>query len=218
VRNYTIGDVFSRYQAARGKNVFHPFGFDAFGLPAENAAIKRGIHPAEWTHGNIANMISQLRRMGYSYDWGHTLNTCDPEYYRWNQWLFLKFYERGLAYKKKSLLNWCPQDKTVLANEQVLNGACERCGTPVVKRELSQWFFRITDYADRLLASRGYRDAEELDWPQHRRADQIRSRRAVRRRNPAGVHHAPGHALRRHLYGPGAGTPAGGARGGSLPG
>jgi leucyl-tRNA synthetase len=160
VRNYTIGDVFSRYQAARGKNVFHPFGFDAFGLPAENAAIKRGIHPAEWTHGNIANMISQLRRMGYSYDWGHTLNTCDPEYYRWNQWLFLKFYERGLAYKKKSLLNWCPQDKTVLANEQVLNGACERCGTPVVKRELSQWFFRITDYADRLLENH-----PQLNWP-----------------------------------------------------
>lgn len=161
VRNYTIGDVFARYQTARGKNVFHPFGFDAFGLPAENAAIKRGIHPAQWTHGNIANMTSQLKRMGYSYDWDHTLNTCDPEYYRWNQWLFLKFFERGLAYKKRSLLNWCPQDKTVLANEQVLNGACERCGTPVVKRELSQWFFRITDYADRLLENHS-----QLNWPQ----------------------------------------------------
>ncbi|HEY3414690.1 MAG TPA: leucine--tRNA ligase [Armatimonadota bacterium] len=161
VRNYTIGDVFARYQTARGKNVFHPFGFDAFGLPAENAAIKRNVHPAEWTHANIAHMTSQLKRMGYSYDWDHTLNTCDPEYYRWNQCLFLKFHERGLAYKKKSLLNWCPQDKTVLANEQVLNGCCERCGTPVVKRELSQWFFRITDYADRLLENHA-----QLDWPQ----------------------------------------------------
>jgi leucyl-tRNA synthetase len=160
VRNYTIGDVWARYQAARGKNVFHPFGFDAFGLPAENAAIKRGVPPAEWTRANIANMTAQLKRMGYSYDWDKTLNTCDPEYYRWNQWLFLKFYERGLAYKKRSLLNWCPTDKTVLANEQVVNGACERCGTPVVKRELSQWFFKITDYADRLLQNHA-----QLDWP-----------------------------------------------------
>jgi leucyl-tRNA synthetase len=161
VRNYTIGDVYARYQAAKGRNVFHPFGFDAFGLPAENAAIKRGIHPAEWTLANIANMTSQLKRMGYAYDWSHTLNTCDPEYYRWNQWIFLKFLERGLAFKKRSFLNWCPQDKTVLANEQVTNGVCERCGTPVVKREMEQWFFRITDYADRLLENHA-----QLDWPQ----------------------------------------------------
>ncbi|HEY3268290.1 MAG TPA: leucine--tRNA ligase [Armatimonadota bacterium] len=161
VRNYTIGDTFARYQTARGRNVFHPFGFDAFGLPAENAAIKRGIPPADWTYSNIANMTGQLKRLGYSYDWDHTLNTCDPEYYRWNQWLFLKFFERGLAYKKRSYLNWCPEDQTVLANEQVVNGACERCGTPVVKRELSQWFFKITDYADRLLDNHS-----QLDWPQ----------------------------------------------------
>lgn len=161
VRNYTIGDVYARYQAARGRNVFHPFGFDAFGLPAENAAIKRGIHPAEWTYANIAKMTGQLKRMGYAYDWSNTLNTCDPEYYRWNQWLFLKFFDRGLAYRKKSYLNWCPEDKTVLANEQVVNGACERCGTPVIKRELEQWFFRITEYADRLLDNH-----PTLDWPQ----------------------------------------------------
>lgn len=161
VRNYTIGDVWARYRAARGKNVFHPFGFDAFGLPAENAAIKRGVPPAEWTLHNIENMTAQLKRMGFSYDWSKTLNTCDPAYYRWNQWLFLKFQERGLAYKKLSYLNWCPTDKTVLANEQVVNGACERCGTPVVKREMSQWFFKITDYADRLLQNH-----DQLDWPQ----------------------------------------------------
>lgn len=160
VRNYTIGDVWARYRSARGANVFHPFGFDAFGLPAENAAIQRGIHPAEWTYSNIANMTGQLKRMGFSLDWDHTLNTCDPEYYRWNQWLFLKFYERGLAYKKTGLLNWCPTDNTVLANEQVQDGKCERCGTPVVKREMSQWFFRITDYADRLLENHA-----QLDWP-----------------------------------------------------
>ncbi len=161
VRNYTIGDVYSRYRAARGRAVFHPFGFDAFGLPAENAAIKRGIPPADWTYANIRKMTGQLKALGYSYDWDHTLNTCDPEYYRWNQWLFLRFYERGLAYRKRSLINWCPNDQTALANEQVVNGACERCGTLVQKRELEQWFFKITDYADRLLENHPL-----LDWPQ----------------------------------------------------
>ncbi|OPZ86668.1 MAG: Leucine--tRNA ligase [bacterium ADurb.Bin429] len=161
LRNYTIGDVVSRYQMHRGFNVMHPTGFDAFGLPAENAAIKRGIHPREWTYKNIANMESQFRAMGYSYDWSREVITCDPAYYRWNQWFFIQFYKAGLAYKKKSPVNWCPECQTALANEQVVNAACERCGTAVVKRMMEQWYFRITDYADRLLEGHA-----KLDWPE----------------------------------------------------
>jgi leucyl-tRNA synthetase len=158
---YSGGDAVARFAAMRGHNVLHPVGWDAFGLPAENAAIKRGIHPKEWTYANIDQQARSFRRMGMSFDWTRRLNTSDPEYYRWTQWLFLRLFERGLAYRKNAPVNWCPKDATVLANEQVINGACERCGTPVVRRDLTQWFFKITDYAQRLLD-----DMESLDWPE----------------------------------------------------
>ncbi|MBW7956730.1 MAG: leucine--tRNA ligase [Deltaproteobacteria bacterium] len=151
VRNYSIGDVVARFLMMKGRSVLHPMGWDAFGLPAENAAIQHGIHPAKWTYENIANMRVQLKRMGLSYDWEREVATCSPEYYRWNQWLFLKLFEKGLAYKRRSSVNWCPECSTVLANEQVEDGRCWRCGTLVETRELEQWFFRITAYAEELL-------------------------------------------------------------------
>lgn len=151
VRNYTIGDVIARYKLMRGFSVLHPMGWDAFGLPAENAAIKEGEHPAAWTYANIAYMKEQLRRMGFSYDWERELATCDPEYYRWEQKFFIEMFERKLAYKKKALLNWCPSCKTVLANEQVEGGSCWRCENPVTAREMDQWFLKTTEYADELL-------------------------------------------------------------------
>ena len=135
----------------RGYNVLHPFGWDAFGLPAENAAIKDGIHPEASTRGNIAHMKGQLQRLGISYAWQRELATCDPEYYKWNQWLFIRMFERGLAYRRRSSVNWCSSCGTVLANEQVVDAGCWRCGTPVEMRELEQWFFRITAFADELL-------------------------------------------------------------------
>ena len=140
----------------------HPIGWDAFGLPAENAAIKRGVDPAAWTYENIATQKSSMRRYACSFDWDRVLNTCDPEFYRWNQWFFLRLLEKGLAYRKPSQVNWCPKDQTVLANEQVVGGLCERCDTPVTKKKLTQWYFRITEYADRLLD-----DMEQLEgsWP-----------------------------------------------------
>jgi leucyl-tRNA synthetase len=151
VRNYIIGDVMARTKRMRGYNVLHPFGWDAFGLPAENAAIKNGIHPEVSTRSNIAHMKGQLQRLGISYAWEREFATCDPDYYRWNQWLFIRMFEKGLAYRRKSSVNWCPKDNTVLANEQVVDGGCWRCGTPVETRDLEQWFFRITAYADELL-------------------------------------------------------------------
>ncbi|WP_447975403.1 leucine--tRNA ligase [Nitrospira sp. Kam-Ns4a] len=151
VRNYAIGDVIARYKRMRGFNVLHPMGWDAFGLPAENAAIERGVHPHQWTQDNITYMRTQLRRLGLSYDWDREVATCQPDYYRWNQWFFLKMYERGLAYRKRSPVNWCPSCETVLANEQVEEGACWRCGATVIQKELEQWFFRITAYAEELL-------------------------------------------------------------------
>jgi leucyl-tRNA synthetase len=151
VRNYSIGDVLARFLHMRGSNVLHPMGWDAFGLPAENAAIENRIHPAKWTYANIAEMKAQLKQMGFSYDWTREIASCDPEYYQWNQWIFLKMWERGLAYRKKSLVNWCNTDQTVLANEQVVEGLCWRCSTPVTQKELEQWFLRITAYADELL-------------------------------------------------------------------
>ncbi len=151
VRNYIIGDVMARTRRMRGFNVLHPFGWDAFGLPAENAAIKSGIHPEVSTLGNIEHMKGQLKRLGISYAWDRELATCTPDYYKWNQWLFIRMYERGLAYRRRSTVNWCPVDLTVLANEQVVDGACWRCGTAVVQRDLEQWFLRITHYADELL-------------------------------------------------------------------
>jgi len=151
VRNYIIGDVMARMKRMRGYNVLHPFGWDAFGLPAENAAIKGGIHPEVSTRSNIAHMKGQLQRLGISYAWERELATCDPEYYKWNQWLFIRMFEKGLAYRRRSSVNWCPSCQTVLANEQVVDGGCWRCGTPVETRDLEQWFFRITAYADELL-------------------------------------------------------------------
>ena len=149
-RNYILGDVLYRFFRMRGRVSLNPMGWDAFGLPAENAAIKRGIHPREWTLANIQRMKLQFARWGILYDWSKEVASCEPDYYRWNQWLFLKLYEKGLAYRGKAPVNWCPQDLTVLANEQVVDGRCERCGAEVVQKELEQWFFRITDYADRL--------------------------------------------------------------------
>ena len=162
VRNYIIGDVMARTKRMRGFNVLHPFGWDAFGLPAENAAIKSGIHPEESTRANIAHMKGQLQRLGISYAWERELATCDPEYYKWNQWLFIRMFERGLAYRRRSSVNWCPSCKTVLANEQVVDGGCWRCGTPVETRDLEQWFFRITAYADELLNE----TTELTQWPE----------------------------------------------------
>jgi leucyl-tRNA synthetase len=151
VRNYTIGDVVARYKRMQGKNVLHPMGWDAFGMPAENAAIANNSHPAAWTYANIDNMRAQLQRLGFSYDWDREIATCRPEYYRWEQWLFLKMYEKGMAYRKESYVNWCEPCQTVLANEQVEAGMCWRCGKPVQQKKLRQWFFRITDYAEDLL-------------------------------------------------------------------
>ncbi|HXI30201.1 MAG TPA: leucine--tRNA ligase, partial [Vicinamibacterales bacterium] len=151
VRNYIIGDVMARTKRMRGYNVLHPFGWDAFGLPAENAAIKTGTHPETSTLDNIAHMKGQLQRLGISYAWAREIATCLPDYYKFNQWIFLKMFERGLAYRKRSTVNWCPSCNTVLANEQVIDGTCWRCGSTVVARDLEQWFFRITQYADELL-------------------------------------------------------------------
>jgi leucyl-tRNA synthetase len=151
VRNYSIGDVIARYKMMQGYSVLHPMGWDAFGMPAENAALERGIHPAQWTYDNIAYMKAQLKRMGFSYDWDREIATCDPLYYKWEQWLFLRMYERDLVYRKKSFVNWCGKCLTVLANEQVESGACWRCGSEVTQKELDQWFFRITRYAEELL-------------------------------------------------------------------
>lgn len=162
VRNYSIGDVLARFKTMQGYNVIHPMGWDAFGMPAENAAIKNGIHPAKWTWENIANMRRQQVELGLSYDWSREVATCHPSYYKWTQWLFQLFYKRGLAYKKKAAVNWCHDCNTVLANEQVIEGQCWRCDTVVVKKELEQWFFKITDYADKLLD-----DLKDLKgWPE----------------------------------------------------
>jgi leucyl-tRNA synthetase len=170
VRNYSIGDTLARYMWMRGYEVLHPMGWDAFGLPAENAAIKSGRAPRDWTVSNIATMKGQLKRLGFSYDWSREVATCDPEYYRWNQWFFLRMYERGLAYRKKSRVNWCPQCATVLANEQVVDGCCWRHeDTPVEQRELEQWFLKITHYADELVDGLAVLDP---GWPERVRAMQ----------------------------------------------
>jgi len=160
---YALGDVIARYWIQKGFNVMHPIGWDSFGLPAENAAIKRGIDPRAWTYENIAVQKSSMRRFACSFDWDRMLHTSDPEFYRWNQWLFLQFYKKGLAYRKDSAVNWCPKDQTVLANEQVVAGLCERCDTPVTKKKLNQWYLKITDYADRLLDDM---NSLEGKWPQ----------------------------------------------------
>lgn len=162
VRNYAIGDVIARYKRMKGYKVLHPMGWDAFGLPAENAAIKHGVHPAKWTYDNIEYMKKQLIRLGLSYDWRREVTTCSPDYYRWNQWIFLKLYEKGLAYRKASFVNWCPSCATVLANEQVIDGLCWRCESQVEQKELEQWFLKITAYAEELL-----RSCDKLNgWPE----------------------------------------------------
>ena len=168
VRNYTIGDVISRYQRMQGKYVLQPMGWDAFGLPAENAAMQNNVPPAKWTRENIEYMRGQLQRLGFGYDWQRELATCDPAYYRWEQWLFTRLHKKGLVYKKTAPVNWCPNDLTVLANEQVIDGKCWRCDTPVERKDIPQWFLKITAYADELLA--------ELDhlpgWPEQVRTMQ----------------------------------------------
>jgi len=168
VRNYTIADVMARYQRMQGRNVLQPMGWDAFGLPAENAAIKHQVPPSTWTENNIVYMRDQLKRLGFGYDWSRELKTCDPDYYRWEQWLFTRLYEKGLAYRRTAPVNWCPNDQTVLANEQVIDGCCWRCDTPVERREISQWFLRITQYAEELLE-----DLQQLEgWPEQVRTMQ----------------------------------------------
>ncbi|HUO51058.1 MAG TPA: class I tRNA ligase family protein, partial [Gemmatimonadaceae bacterium] len=164
---FTGNDIHGRFQRLRGHTVFEPIGFDAFGIHSENHALKTGTHPAALIPSNIANFRRQLRRVGLMVDWARELSTTDPRYYKWTQWLFLQLYRQGLAFKKEAAVNWCPFDKTVLANEQVINGACERCGTKVEQRFLAQWFFRITDYAPRLLAN-----LDHIDWSETTRTAQ----------------------------------------------
>ncbi|MDZ7413750.1 MAG: class I tRNA ligase family protein, partial [candidate division KSB1 bacterium] len=159
--NYGPTDSWARFKRMQGYNVFEPMGYDAFGLPAENYAIKKGVHPAISTAENIRFIRKQLERIGAMYDWDKEIDTSSPRYYKWTQWFFLKLYEHGLAYRAKAPVNWCPQCKTVLANEQVIDGRCERCTTEVTRRDLEQWFFRITDYAERLLQGH-----EKLQWPE----------------------------------------------------
>lgn len=161
VRNYGIGDALSRFKRMQGYEVLHPMGFDAFGLPAENAAIKRGRNPADWTHSNIANLKEQFKLLGVDFDWSREIATCNPSYYKWTQWIFQQLYKEGLAYRKEAWVNWDPEDNTVLANEQVVNGRARRSGAKVERRRIKQWFFKITEYADELLE-----DLEDLDWPE----------------------------------------------------
>jgi len=217
IRNYSIGDALARYKWMRGFNVLHPMGWDAFGLPAENAAIANKRPPREWTLENIAAMKKTHRRFAFSYDWDREVSTCEPEYYRWNQWFFLKMLERGLAYRKRALVNWCPRCATVLANEQVVEGCCWRHeDTPVEQRALEQWFLRITNYADQLLD-----DIAQLEggWPERvltmqrnwigrslRRRGRFQTGR--NRRAHTRLHHARGHHLRRHLRDPRPRAPA----------
>jgi len=163
VRNYTIGDAIARIKRMEGHTVLHPMGWDAFGLPAENAAIKNNLRPDIWTYQNIDYMRAQLKSLGFSYDWDREIATCNPDYYKWNQWIFLKMYEKGVVYRKTATVNWCPHDQTVLANEQVIDGKCWRCGTLIVQKEIPSWYIKVTDYAERLL-----KDLELLEgkWPQ----------------------------------------------------
>ena len=158
---FSVPDIAVRYWRMKGKNVMYPIGFDAFGLPAENAAIQHGLQPEDWTKKNIAYMTKQLKSMGAAFDWSRMVSTIDPDYYKWTQWIFLQFYKKGLAYRAKTFVNWCPMDKTVLANEQVVDNCCERCGAEVVRKEMSQWMYKITKYAPYLIG-----DLKEVDWPE----------------------------------------------------
>ena len=208
LKNYAIGDAMAHYRRRNGFQVVHPMGFDAFGLPAENNAIKTGEPPRVATERSIEAYKKAFHRLGLSFDWARELSTHEPSYYRWTQWIFLQLLERGLAYRAEALVHWCPVDQTVLANEQVIDGHCERCGNLVEARQLEQWFFRITDYADRLLD-----DLDTIDWPEHVKTMQRnwigRSHGAevVFRCEDAGhrlprLHHPPRHPLRGHLLRP----------------
>src|SRR3989344_1167225 len=159
--SFAVPDIFARYKSMQGYDVMYPIGFDAFGLPAENAAIQHGISPADWTKQNIKTMTKQMESMGTMFDWSRQVSTIDPDYYRWTQWIFLQFYKAGLAYRAKTLVNWCPKDKTVLANEQVIDNKCERCGSDVEQREREQWMYRTTKYKKELLDG-----LNRVDWPE----------------------------------------------------
>ena len=222
-RNYTMGDVVARYKRAKGFNVLHPMGWDAFGMPAENAAMQNKVHPKEWTYANIAAMREQLKMMGLSLDWAREFATCDVDYYHRQQMLFLDFVEKGLVTRKSSKVNWDPEDMTVLANEQVIDGRGWRSGALVEQRELTQWFFKITDYAQDLLeslngldrmAGKGQADAAELDRPLGRAADPLAAGKARRRRARAGsLHDQARHHFRRLVHG-GRRRPSAGEEGG----
>ena len=216
VRNYTIGDVVARYKRMRGFNVLHPMGWDAFGMPAENAAIANNTHPAKWTYDNIDAMRAQLKRLGFSYDWDRELATCRPEYYRWEQWLFIKMVEKGMAYRKESYVNWCEPCQTVLANEQVEAGMCWRCGKPVRQKKLWQWFFKITDFAEDLLVHcdllPGWPDkvtTMQRNWIGKSVGAEIRFAVADSEENDQRFHHPAGYGFWRDLHVSGARAPAG---------
>ena len=207
VRNYTIGDVITRYMRMQGYNVLQPMGWDAFGLPAENAAMANGVPPAKWTYDNIAYMKRQLKSLGFGIDWSREVATCKPDYYRWNQWLFLRMLEKGIAYRKTGTVNWDPVDQTVLANEQVIDGRGWRTGALVEKREIPMYYLRHHEVRRRparrarrpaRLARARAADAGELDRPLRGPRDRVRGRR---RRHARHLHDAPGHAARRHLHG-----------------
>ena len=207
VRNYTLGDVVARFRRMRGDKVMNPLGWDSFGLPAENAAIKNGIHPAIWTRDNIQEMKGQIKKMGISYDWDREIATFLPDYYRWNQWFFIKMWERGDVFRAMRNVNWCEALGTVLANEQVVDGKDERTGHPVVQKPMEQYFFAITHYAEELLQG-----MDQLDWPENVKTMQrhwigksVGARLSfdlADGQEVSGVHHPPGHPLRRHLHGP----------------
>lgn len=213
-REYTLGDVMARYRRMQGMNVLYPMGFDAFGLPTENYAIKNKVTPQSATDANVAVFVDQLTRMGFGIDWSRSFRTSDPDYYKWTQWLFLKFFEAGLAYQAEIAIYWCPFEKTGLANEEVVNGRHERCDTPVEKKFLKQWMLKITDYADRLIDG-----LETVDYPSRIAMQQInwigRSKGAEvtfkisGRRRAEGVYDPAGHTVRRNLHGTGAGAPLG---------
>ena len=171
VRNYAIGDAVARYRVMKGYNVLHPMGWDAFGLPAENAAIKNQVHPHDWTQRCIERMHEQFDKLGISFDWNREVTTCLPDYYKWTQWLFIQFYKRGLAERRAANVNWCPNDQTVLANEQVKDGNCDRCGTLVEQKALTQWFFKTTAYAQRLLDDLD--DIDRMARTRHKRCSAI---------------------------------------------
>ena len=201
-RGYVISDAWSRYQLIKGKYVIHPMGWDAFGLPAENYAIKMGIHPSITTKKNVENIKRQLQQINAIYDWDMELNTTDPDYFKWTQWIFVKMFEKGLAYEKEFPINWCPSCKTGLANEEVVDGKCERCGTAVTKKNLRQWMLKITAYADRLLD-----DLDTLDWPVLRCRGGFQA--GELRREDYRLYHKTGYALRRDFPRFGSGASSG---------